>query len=259
MIANFTGIGKRDSALALAAVLPLFPVKSHIPGGEDALCDSPRPGPLGEPTAEWDHKLWAEAEVAEITNYPWEDSGHHPLVRARVMYDDYFIGVSFQVEDQYVFSQCQSFGDSVCRDSCVEFFFSPHRDPEEDAYFNIEVNCGGVALMCSCPSSADRAAGANPLRDPADEAFFRFAHSLPKTVQPEITEPTTWTLEYHVEWGLFEKYHPGITPESGTQWRGNFFKCGHDMSHPHWGSWALVETPAPNFHTPAFFQPLTFA
>jgi len=92
-----------------------------------------------------------------------------------------------------------------------------------------------------------------------DGATIAMAHSLPKIVEPEIAEPTIWTVEYHVPFELFAAYFQSETPRPGTQWRANFYKCGDRTSHPHWGSWAPVDTPRPSFHQPTFFQPIHFA
>ncbi|MFH1567889.1 MAG: carbohydrate-binding family 9-like protein, partial [Gemmatimonadota bacterium] len=75
----------------------------------------------------------------------------------------------------------------------------------------------------------------------------------------EIAAPTTWAVEYHVPFALFASYFGASVPRQGTVWRANFYKCGDRTSHPHWGSWAPVGTPRPNFHQPDFFQAITFA
>ena len=85
------------------------------------------------------------------------------------------------------------------------------------------------------------------------------ATTLPKIVEPELTDPTTWVVEYHVPFALFTQCFDAETPAPGTEWKGNFYKCGDRTSHPHWGSWAPVDTPNPSFHQPDFYQPLVFA
>ncbi len=216
------------------------------------------PTPLGTPDADWHRSQWEAAETLEITHFTWEDSGHHPRTRARVLYDDGFLGVIFQVEDQYVRAVAQKFQDNVCTDSCVEFFVAPL--PDSDAYFNFEVNCGGTMLVYRCLSTAERQAGMERISvSGADGATIAMATTLPKIVEPEIAEPTTWTVEYHLPFDLFATYFDIAPPTSNTTWKGNFYKCGDKTSHPHWGSWAPVGTPQPSFHEPAFYQPLIFA
>lgn len=217
------------------------------------------PRALGEPTAAGDHALWAAADELAVSHFPWADSGHRPKVRARVLWDGGWLAARFEVDDRYVRAIAQQWNDSVCADSCVEFFIAPSADPERDAYFNFEVNCGGTMLLYACPSRADGAAGARGVHvTPEDGATIRIAHTLPQIVDPEIAAPTTWAVEYHVPWALFAKYFGAAAPQAGTVWRANFYKCADKTSHPHWGSWAPVGTERPNFHQPAFYQPVRF-
>jgi hypothetical protein len=212
---------------------------------------------FGPADARWERPVWALAQTLEITHFPWKDSGHRPRVQARLLYDETALGLIFRVEDRYVRAVAQKFQDSVCTDSCVEFFVAPV--PGSAAYFNFEVNCGGTMLVYRCPSPEERQAGKEQVVLTAeDEAAIPMAHSLPRIVEPEIAEPTTWTIEYHLPFALFDKYFGVPAPRAGTTWRANFYKCADRTSHPHWGSWAPVDTPRPNFHVPASFQPLLF-
>ena len=210
------------------------------------------------PTADWNNPAWQGAETLRVTHFPWEDSGHRPDVQARALYDRDALYIHFRVEDQYIRAVAKKFQDSVCTDSCVEFFVSPL--PDSEAYFNFEVNCGGTMLLHRCPSATEKASGrATEDVSDADGATIHIAHSMPKIVDPEITEKTAWTLEYKVPFALFTNYFGCPAPRQGDQWRANFYKCADATSHPHWGSWAPVGTERPNFHQPAYFQPITFA
>lgn len=217
--------------------------------------------PLGMPTADWGNPLWHAADTLDIASYRWEDSGHHPRTQARVVYDEDFLAAIFRVEDRYVRAVAENFGDPVSQDSCVEFFLSPYAMGETDAYFNFELNCGGTLLLRRCSSTMERGWGRrNPLLAESDASLVCIAHSLPKRVEPEITEPTTWTVEFHVPFELFSRYFVDLPrPAAGTEWKGNLYKCGGTTSHPHWGTWAPIELERPSFHSPAFFQPLRFA
>ena len=214
--------------------------------------------PLGTPTAHGDHALWAGADELSVTDYPWKDSGHRPGVRARVLWDDGFLAVRFEVDDRYVRAVAQMWNDSVCSDSCVEFFVAPDADPTRDAYFNFEINCGGTMLLYRCPSTAEADAGVGRLHlDAAEGALLRVAATLPKVIEPEMAGPIDWSVECCVPWSLFERHFGVDRPEPGTMWRGNFYKCGDHTSHPHWGSWAPMNAPT-GFHQPAYFRPLLF-
>ncbi|HCL31505.1 MAG TPA: hypothetical protein DIC52_24145 [Candidatus Latescibacteria bacterium] len=217
--------------------------------------------PLGTPTADWEHPVWDAADTLDIALYRWQDSGHHPRTQARVLYNDDYLAAIFRVEDRYVRAVAENFGDPVSNDSCVEFFLSPYAMGLTDAYFNFELNCGGTLLLRRCSSTTERGWGRrNPLLAESDASLLRIAHSLPERVEPEITEPTTWTVEFHVPFELFGRYFVDLPrPGAGTEWKGNLYKCGGDTSHPHSGTWAPIQLEKASFHSPAFFQPLHFA
>lgn len=213
---------------------------------------------LTPPQADWNAPQWQQAETLQVARFPWSDSGHHPATSVRLLYDDQHLAVAVHVEDRYVRAVAEKFQDSVCTDSCAEFFVAPL--PGSEAYFNFEVNCGGTMLVYRCATAEERAAGKETYHmTPEDGATVAMAHSLPRIVEPELTEPTPWTIEYHLPFALFEKYFDAPRPSNGTVWRANFYKCADKTSHPHWGSWAPVDTPRPNFHVPASFQPIVFA
>jgi hypothetical protein len=55
-----------------------------------------------------------------------------------------------------------------------------------------------------------------------------------------------------------ERYCPVRPPEIRGRWRVNFYKCADRTSHPHWLTWAPVDSPAPNFHLPDAFGIMEF-
>ncbi|MCH2115670.1 MAG: carbohydrate-binding family 9-like protein [Pirellulales bacterium] len=212
-----------------------------------------RRGTPGAIDADWDKGPWKQAPSLEIRQYMGERPEHRPGAQAKVLYDDENIYVTFRVEDRYVRAVAQENQDSVCADSCVEFFFTPGIDPNL-GYFNLETNCGGTALFHY---------GKNPgsertLISNADIGRIEIAHSLPKVVEPEIIEPTTWTLQYRLPFKVLERYCPIVRPAAGVVWRANFYKCADQTSHPHWLTWSHVDNPQPNFHLPQFFGKIVF-
>lgn len=202
----------------------------------------------------WDKPQWRNIEALEIKNYMGEKQEHQPRTQANVLYDDKHIYVIFRVEDQYIRAVATEYHGPVWKDSCVEFFFTPGEDLSL-GYFNLEVNCGGTALFHhqKVPRKDTRHV------DVADMRQIEIAHSLPKVVEPEITTPTTWTIEYRIPIALLEKYSDVARPGPGVIWRANFYKIADDTSHPHWLTWSVVDNPVPDFHLPQFFGILEFA
>jgi hypothetical protein len=204
----------------------------------------------------WDSAAWAGAATAEIANFRPESKAHRPRVQARILYDDAALYGIYRVEDRYVRCVHGSFQDPVCRDSCVEFFFQPHVG---SGYYNFEFNCGGTFLCMyvrDCRRAVDGFADYTWMRA-EDGRKVEVWHSLPARVEPEITEPTLWFLQFRIPFATLEPYCGALGAPQGKEWRGNFYKCGDQTSQPHWASWAPVDEL--NFHLPRCFQTLRFA
>ena len=201
----------------------------------------------------WDKPQWQNIDPIEIKNHMGEKPEYQPVTKAKVLYDDEHIYVIFRVEDQYVRAVAEEYHGPVWKDSCVEFFFAPGQEPSL-GYLNLETNCGGTALL-----HYQKLPGQNIREiDIADMSQIEIAHSLPKIVNPEITESIVWTLEYRLPLAIIRKYCEVTTPEPGVTWRANFYKCAESNSHPHWLTWSFVDHPEPSFHQPAFFGTLEF-
>ena len=203
--------------------------------------------------ASWDMAPWNGTSALALTHYMGSRPDHFPRAEAKLIFDDEAVFVMFRVQDQYVRAVAENHQDNVFEDSCVEFFFTPGTDVS-GGYFNFEINCGGTILF---HFQTER--GKNRIVIPKEECEAIFCrHSLPRSVDPEIQEPVTWTVSYRLPIPLLEKYTKVTPPASGVQWRANFYKCGDKTSHPHWLTWSPVEAPKPDFHRPEFFGILEF-
>jgi hypothetical protein len=205
------------------------------------------------PVMDWDLPPWRRIEPERLRHHMGERPGHFPKTGFKIAYDDDAIHVMFRVEDQFVRAVAAGHQEPVCADSCVEFFFTPGPDVDQ-GYFNLEMNCGGTMLF-----RFNAAPRQGTVEIPAGdcEAMTR-THSLPRLVDPEITEPVTWTVGYSIPLDLLRRYGPVAAPRPQARWRVNFFKCADKTSHPHWLTWAPVDDPKPNFHLPRCFGVLEF-
>ena len=180
---------------------------------------------------------------------------HFPKVQAKLAYDDEAIYVIFHVDDRYVQAKAKKHQDSVCIDSCVEFFFTPGKNVES-GYFNLEMNCGGTMLFHYQlePWQNSTALHAEDLDK------IRVSHNLPQIVDPEITQLTQWTVSYRLPIAILQEYYPEELepPAPGVIWRANLYKCADKTSHPHWLTWSPVNFERPNFHRPQDFGVLVF-
>ncbi len=201
----------------------------------------------------WGKSAWAEMPALTLSHFMGSRPAHFPAVQARLAYDAEALYVIFRVEDRYVRALARAYQDEVYKDSCVELFFTPGEDIAQ-GYFNLEMNCGGVALF-----HHQRGRGVEDVPVlPADFAALQVAHSLPERVDPEITAALHWVVEYRLPLAILRPYAPVAAPAQGVQWRANFYKCADGSSHPHWLTWSAVQAPEPDFHRPEFFGRLIF-
>lgn len=201
----------------------------------------------------WDKPAWQAIEPLTVALHMGAVPDHRPDVLAKLAWDDNGLYIIFHVEDRYVRAVAQKYQDPVCRDSCVEFFFTPGTGLGL-SYFNVEINCGGTLLFWWHPEGGPGV----PVNE-KEGGLVEIAHSMPRIVEPEITTPTAWTLEYRLPFAALEKYCPSAErPAPGAIWQANFYKCADDTSHPHWLTWSFVDHPAPKFHLPQYFGVLRF-
>lgn len=198
---------------------------------------------------------WQTAEVLEIKNFRPESSAHHPQTSVRLLYEERGIHGRFDVRDQFVRCVRANYMDEVWKDSCVEFFIRPKPDK---GYFNFEFNSGGAFLCCYIVDWTRTPDGFKEfVRVPQSLVEnVKVTSTLPKIVDPEITEPVNWSLQFFIPFSLLEEFVGPIGAVSGQSWTGNFFKCAEENSHPHWASWSPVDEF--NFHLPRCFGGIQF-
>lgn len=199
---------------------------------------------------DWHDTVWSSADTLELQHFRPESSDHRPRTFVRLLRTAGGIHGLFQVHDRYVRCVRVEYFDEVWKDSCVEFFAQPKAGL---GYFNLEFG-GGGAFLCSYITNPERVPGGFKEFSKLPAAIgqtIRTRSSLPRRVDPEITEPVVWTLSFFVPFALFEHYVGPLAKGAGQTWRGNFYKCADETSHPHWASWAPVDQL--NFHRPGCF------
>jgi len=204
---------------------------------------------------DWDGDVWGGAERLELANFLPQTPSRHARVEVKALYQEDGFFVFFKVRDKYVRSVKRNYQDQVCTDSCVEFFVEPRPGL---GYFNFEINCGGTLLLYYC---LRRDPAVRPVYDPLPWELGRqviLYHSMPDAVDPEIQADTEWRIEFFAPFSIFAPYVGPVTPAAGQTWRGNFYKCGGDTSHPHYQMWAPMGTVC-DFHLPQYFAPIRFA
>ena len=206
--------------------------------------------------ADWNSGSWKDANIADISLFRPESSEHHPETELKLLYDSKGLYGCFYVKDNYIRSVGTGYQAPVCQDSCVELFLQPKPDK---GYLNFEFNCGGAILTYYITDPTRTATGFKTYRILKDSELdtIKISHSMPKTVDPEITDATEWKLSFFIPFKLLSGYVGDLGVIEGSQWRANFYKCGDKTSHPHWASWNPLT--ATNFHLPECFGTVEFS
>ena len=189
-----------------------------------------------------------EIEPLKLDVVNWDEFPYHPEVTVQMAYNEEELFLQYKVSEQSVKAEVTKSNGRVWTDSCVEFFLSPDGN---DEYYNLEMNCIGTALL------GFRKKG-DPTVHASEEQIssIRRISSLGNSPFPELKKQTEWQITVAVPWNVFFKHN--LNPASGTKMRGNFYKCGDELSVPHFVSWTKIKTEKPSFHNPEFFGGLEF-
>ena len=181
---------------------------------------------------------WENANIAEMNENYWTEFTYKCESFAKVLYNDEAIYVRMRSNEMPVVAKYTERFSPVCLDSCMEFFFAPDLN-KEDFFMNIEVNALG-AFTGGAGVKGKR------VRCEADE-IEQFE------IKPCLYEDG-WGVSFKVPFDYIKKY----AGECTDNMKGNFYKCGSETGHRHYGMWNMIKTEKPDFHRPEFFGNLIF-
>lgn len=190
--------------------------------------------------------LEIEALPLEVLN--WKDFPYKPHVSVQIAYNENELFLRYKVNEQAVKAEITESNGPVWTDSCVEFFLSPEGN---DEYYNLEMTCIGTALL-----------GFRKKGEPATHATkeqiatIRRISTLGDLPFPEEKMDIPWNITIAIPLEVF--FNHALKPLQGKKMRGNFYKCGDDMTVPHFVSWTKIKTEKPSFHVPEYFGGLEF-
>lgn len=197
-------------------------------------------------TLDLDSVMELQAARFDVNTINWpSEFPYAPVCAGRIARTEGSLVVDFRVSGLDLRAENKEDNGSQWEDSCVEFFVE---DPDGSAYYNFEINALGKVLACCGPDRYHRTPR------PAEEmkAIARFASVSKVDVVKEGLQ--NWRVCIIIPFELI-----GIDPENPPKSiRANFYKCGDNTAHPHFVSWAPINTPQPDFHRPEFFGELRF-
>jgi len=162
--------------------------------------------------------------------------------QAQLCYDSEALYVRRHAAEQHIRAEETGPLGSPCKDSCLEFFFSPM--PDDIRYFNIEFNPNGCMFLGFGSSRYDLIRLV-PIRELLN-------------AQTSRTEDG-WEVEYSIPASFIQLFFPEFSLESGKQIRANCYKCGDLTLRKHYFCWNPIELEKPDYHRPEFFGTMYFA
>lgn len=170
-----------------------------------------------------------------------------PQVRFAAGHDGKNLYLRFRVEEECTKAEIGEDNGAVWTDSAVEFFISF----DETGYYNFEFNCIGQALLGFRKTKPD-------VTHAGKEIMERIGResSLGRACFAERRGENRWELLVTIPTEAFFAHR--FESLDGLRARANVYKCGDDLSKPHFLSWQPIRTEKPNFHVPEFFGDVEF-
>ncbi|MBQ4544831.1 MAG: hypothetical protein II996_04595 [Oscillospiraceae bacterium] len=134
---------------------------------------------------------------------------------------------------------------SPCRDSCLEFFFSPMEDDKR--YFNIEFNSNGCLFLGfgTCMEDLTRLISSDFVAE--------------RIIIPQIDKKDGgWDLFYSIPFEFIRRFFPDFKPYEGKNMKANCYKCSGRGEYPHYISWNPIEGLPFSYHRTECFGTMTF-
>lgn len=206
------------------------------------------PGFIDPPLELVSETLDLETETLRLEIINWEEYPYKPEVAVQIAWNEQELFLQYRVKEQAVKAEITESNGRVWTDSCVEFFLSPQGN---DDYYNLEMNCIGTALLGFRKKGSPATHAPDALMD-----SIRRISTLGDDPFAERKKETEWQITIAIPWEVF--FNHALKPVQGKKMRGNFYKCGDELSVPHFVSWTKIKTEKPSFHNPEFFGGLEF-
>ena len=185
---------------------------------------------------------WSKVPVATLEPIVQEGLSLDIEASAQLCYDDENLYVHLSAKENPIRAEHTGPLDSVCEDSCLEFFFSPMYG--DDRYFNIEYNPNGCVYLGFAENL---------------QKLIRLVpeFGIPFDPKVEMTEDG-WNITYHIPYEFVRRFYPEFNPTSGTKMRGNFYKCADLSPKVHYLWWNPMSLEPLSYHKPKEFGEFIF-
>lgn len=184
---------------------------------------------------------FSKVGAAMVTTFPW-NCEYQPVTLAQVAALEDTFAVRMRTDEKNPRTEVKELNGPVYTDSCMEFFFMP--DPESsNEYINWEFNSAGTLFISLGTDRFER----RNLEPENYAGLFQVKTRVDKD---------GWEVGWRIPYGFLKKYFSAFQIREGRKMRGNFYKCADRAERPHYGCWAPIDLPKPDFHCPDFFGDL---
>ncbi len=182
---------------------------------------------------------WRKVKKAKVDQYVWGGE-YRPKTYAQLVFVPRrgFIArlTTYETAPRAVYFNNM---DPVYTDSCLEFFARY----KKGGYINCEVNANGAILSAYGEGRGGRI--------PLDKISGEFP-------SVKITKKKDrWVAEISVDLKIIKAVYGKSVFRENSVIYGNFYKCGDNCEHVHYGSFSPVKTEKPDFHRPEYFAKMT--
>ena len=182
-----------------------------------------------------------------IDQYGWEEPNGLEHIRFKIAHDSKNIYLHYDVIELEMAAKYLNHNDPVCKDSCVEFFISLQDDPN---YYNFEFNPLGTILLGYGPDRHQR-----QLIDSKTIDFIKVKTKIKRINRHDLTT-FNWKLYIKIPLNIFT--FSSIKSFKNLKAQANFYKCGDELSKPHYISWNPIKSKNPDFHLKSYFGEIDF-
>ena len=171
-----------------------------------------------------------------------EEYPYAPEVTFKMFHTGEKLYLRFDVAEGYTAARVGEDNGEVWTDSCCEFFLSL----DDEAYYNVETTCIGKMLI------GYRKKGQDVIHAGEDVLSQVERHtSLGTETFEERVGENKWSLMLGLPTSIMHQHK--VESWDGLKLKVNLYKCGDNLSKPHFLSWQPIALPQPCFHCPEFF------
>ena len=174
----------------------------------------------------------------------WNQPDHVPEVHFTIGYTQHALFVKYDVRETCHRAVYTRANDPVFKDSCVEFFIAVD---QSGRYYNFKCNS-----LCACLASYGENRNGRKMLDAA------VINAINRWVEWKTFSPETNTYHWQLTMVLTPETfcYNRISSFTPGHYAANFYKCGDELTEPHYLAWSPITNPVRDFHQPQFFGSL---